>query len=122
MIPLMEGHEMKLRMGKRSVNGVTILDLSGEIVLGEESSLLRKTLRDLIAGGDRKILLNLGALTYIDTSGLGTLISAFGEMNNQKGQLKLLSLTKRVHAVMQITKLLTVFDVFDSEEEAINSF
>ncbi len=113
---------MKLRMGKRSVNGVTILDLSGEIVLGEESSLLRKTLRDLIAGGDRKILLNLGALTYIDTSGLGTLISAFGEMNNQKGQLKLLSLTKRVHAVMQITKLLTVFDVFDSEEEAINSF
>lgn len=113
---------MKLKIQSRSVNDVTILDLSGEIVLGEESRILRKTLKDLIASDNKKILLNLGEVNYIDTSGLGALISAFGEMNNQQGKLKLLNLTKRVQAVMQITKLLTVFDVFDSEEAALNSF
>ena len=113
---------MKLKIESRPLKGVTILDLSGEIVLGEESRILRETLKNMIAGGNRKILLNLGAVTYIDTSGLGALVSAFGDMNEQQGQLKLLNLTKRVHAVMQITKLLTVFDVFDSEEAATNSF
>ncbi len=113
---------MKLKINSRLVNGVTILDLSGEVVLGEESKTLRKTLKDLVESGNRKVLLNLGAVSYIDTSGLGTLVSAYGDMASQQGQLKLLNLTKRVQTVLQITKLLTVFESFNNEEAALKSF
>jgi len=113
---------MGLKIEIRSSEGVTILDLRGEIILGDESKKLRGLLKDLIAGGNRKVLLNLVDVSFMDTTGLGVLVRAYGEMNSLVGQLKLLNLTKRVHDLMQITKLYTVFDIFDSEEEAIKSF
>lgn len=113
---------MRLKINRELENGVTILNLSGELIAGEESRFLRKTFRDLIAGGARKFLLNLEAVNHIDTSGLGTLVSAYGEMNGQEGTVKLLSLTDRVHTLLKITRLITIFDVFDDQEEALKSF
>jgi anti-sigma B factor antagonist len=104
------------------VDNVTIVDLSGRITLGEGSVVLRDNIRDLIAKGDKKILLNLGEVTYIDSSGIGELVSAFTTVRNQGGELKLLNLTKKVHDLLQITKLYTVFDVKDDEATAISSF
>src|ERR1051325_886152 len=111
-----------MKASTRQVNGVTIVDLSGRITLGEGSVVLRDTVRDLIAKGDKKILLNLGEVTYIDSSGIGELVSAFTTVRNQGGELKLLNLTKKVHDLLQITKLYTVFDVKDDEATAISSF
>jgi anti-sigma B factor antagonist len=104
------------------VNGVSIVDLSGRITLGEGSVLLRDTVRDLIAKGQKKILLNLGDVTYIDSSGIGELVSAFTTVRNHGGELKLLNLTKKVHDLLQITKLYTVFDVKDDEAAAVGAF
>src|SRR5213595_2109156 len=109
-------------MNNRQVGDVTVMDVSGRITLGEGSSLLRDALRDLVAKGDKKILLNLGEVTYIDSSGIGELVSAFTTVRNQGGELKLLNLTKKVHDLLQITKLYTVFDVKDDEATAIGSF
>ena len=106
----------------RTVDGVTILDLSGRIVLGEDTMLLRNTIRDLIASQQKMILLNLGGVPYIDSSGIGELVTAFTNVREQGGELKLLNLTRKVHDVLQITKLYTVFDVKDDEAEAIHSF
>lgn len=113
---------MTMKTSTRQVNGVTVVDLSGRITLGEGSVVLRDTIRDLIAKGDKKILLNLGDVTYIDSSGIGELVSAFTTVRNQGGELKLLNLTKKVHDLLQITKLYTVFDVKDDEAAAIGSF
>jgi anti-sigma B factor antagonist len=96
--------------------------LSGHITLCEGSTVLRETVKDLLAKGQRKILLNLGDVTYIDSSGIGELVSAFTSVRNQGGDLKLLKLTKKVHDLLQITKLYTVFDVKDDEAGAIQSF
>jgi anti-sigma B factor antagonist len=111
-----------MKTSTRKVDNVTIVDLSGRITLGEGSVVLRDNIRDLIAKGDKKILLNLGEVTYIDSSGIGELVSAFTTVRNQGGELKLLNLTKKVHDLLQITKLYTVFDVKDDEATAIGSF
>jgi len=106
----------------RQVNTVTVVDLSGRITLGEGCTQLRELIRDLLSKGHNKLLLNLADVTYIDSSGIGELVSGFTAVSNQGGQLKLLNLTKKVHDLLQITKLLTVFDVNDDEAKAIASF
>jgi anti-sigma B factor antagonist len=106
----------------REVGPVTIVDLSGRISLGEGSALLRKTIRDLLEDGQSKILLNLGDVNYIDSSGIGELVSGFSAVRNRNGQLKLLNLTKKVHDLLQITKLFTVFDVYNDEQTAVLSY
>jgi anti-sigma B factor antagonist len=106
----------------RQIRGVAILDLSGRIVLGEGSAALHDAIRDLAASGQKSILLNLADINYIDSSGLGELVASFATIRRQGGQLKLLKLTTRVHDLMQVTKLYTVFDVYDNESEAIDSF
>lgn len=113
---------MSMKANTRQVDGVMIVDLSGRITLGEGSVILRDTVRDLVGKGNKKILLNLGEVNYIDSSGIGELVSAFTTVRNQGGELKLLKLTKKVHDLLQITKLYTVFDVKDDETTAIKSF
>jgi anti-sigma B factor antagonist len=107
---------------RREVGIVTIIDLSGRIALGEGSALLRKTIRDLLEDGQTKILLNLGDVNYIDSSGIGELVSGFTAVRNREGELKLLNLTKKVHDLLQITKLFTVFDVYSDESTAVTSY
>jgi anti-sigma B factor antagonist len=111
-----------VKISTRQVDGVTILDMSGRITLGEGSVQLRDAVRDLLGKGQKHILLNLGDVTYIDSSGIGELVSAFTTAKNQGGELKLLNLTRKVHDLLQITKLYTVFDVKDDEASAISSF
>lgn len=113
---------MTMKASTRQVNGVTIIDLSGRITLGEGSVILRDTIREAIGQGHKKILLNLGDVTYIDSSGIGELVSGFTSVRNQGGELKLLHLTKKVHDLLQITKLYTVFDVKDDEAAAVAAF
>jgi len=113
---------VSLKATNRIVDGVTVLDLSGRIVLGDGSDTLRESLRDLVSRGQKKVLLNLADVNYIDSSGLGALVSGYTSLASQQGQLKLLNLTKKVHDLLQITKLLTVFEVFDNENAAIQSF
>jgi anti-sigma B factor antagonist len=96
--------------------------MSGRITLGEGSVVLRDTIRDLVGKGQKKILLNLGDVTYIDSSGIGELVSAFTAVRREGGELKLLNLTKKVHDLLQITKLYTVFDIKDDEATAIKAF
>ena len=113
---------MALSIHSREVDGVTVLDMSGRITLGEGSVQLRDAVRDLIGKGSKSILLNLGDVNYIDSSGLGELVSAFTTAKNQSGEVKLLSLTRKVKDVLQLTKLYTVFDIYDDEASAIASF
>lgn len=111
-----------MKIKTRQVDGITIMDCSGRITLGEGSVTLRDSVRDLLAKGSKQILLNLGDVSYIDSSGIGELVSAFTTVRNQGGDLKLLNLTKKVHDLLQITKLYTVFDVKDDEASAVASF
>ena len=113
---------MSMKTSNRQMDGVTIVDMSGRITLGEGSVILRDTIRDLVGKGQKKILLNLGDVTYIDSSGIGELVSAFTAVRREGGELKLLNLTKKVHDLLQITKLYTVFDIKDDEAAAIKSF
>ena len=113
---------MTMKSSTRQIDGVTVVDLSGRITLGEGSVILRDTVRDLLSKGNKKILLNLGEVNYIDSSGIGELVSGFTSVRNQGGELKLLNLTKKVHDLLQITKLYTVFDVKDDEAGAIAAF
>ena len=113
---------MSMKASTRQVDGVTIVDLSGRITLGEGSVVLRDSIKDLLAKGQKKILMNLGDVNYIDSSGIGELVSAYTTVKNQGGELKLLNLTKKVHDLLQITKLYTVFDVKDDEAAAIGAF
>src|SRR5580658_2673499 len=106
---------MSMKVATRQVDGVTILDLSGRITLGEGSVTLRDAVKDLSAKGSKSILLNLDKVDYIDSSGLGELVSAYTSVKNQGGELKLLHLTNKVHDLLQITKLYTVFDIKDDE-------
>ncbi|HKM83103.1 MAG TPA: STAS domain-containing protein [Candidatus Acidoferrum sp.] len=106
----------------REVGVITLVDLSGRIALGEGSALLRKTIRDLLDSGHNKIVLNLGDVNYIDSSGIGELVSGFTAVRSREGELKLLHLTKKVHDLLQITKLFTVFDVYTDEPTAVRSF
>jgi anti-sigma B factor antagonist len=113
---------MSMKVKTRQVDGITILDLSGRITLGEGSVTLRDAVRDVIAKGSNKILLNLGEISYIDSSGIGELVSAFTTTRNSGGELKLLNLTKKVQDLLQITKLYTVFDIKDDEATAVAAF
>lgn len=113
---------MSVRLSTRQVGDVAVIDVSGRITLGEGSSNLREGIRGLLAKGQRKILLNLADVSYIDSSGIGELVSGYTSVANQGGQLKLLNLTKRVKDLLQITKLYTVFDVYDDEAAAVRSF
>lgn len=113
---------MTLQATTRESNGISIVDLSGRITLGEGSSTIREMVRDLLGKGQKKILLNLADVNYIDSSGLGELVSAFTTVRNQGGELKLLSLNKKVRDLLQITRLYTVFEVFDQEAAAVASF
>ena len=113
---------MSAKLSPRQVGEVTVIDVSGRITLGEGSSNVREGIREVLGKGSRKILLNLGDVSYIDSSGIGELVSAFTSVTNQGGQLKLLNLTKRVKDLLQITKLYTIFDIHDDEAHAIRSF
>ena len=113
---------MALQGTRRQIGDVVIVDFSGKITLGEGSATLRKTIRDLTEGGDKKILLSLYDVDYIDSSGIGELVSAYTTVRNAGGELKLLHLTKRVHDILQITRLFTVFDVQTEESAAVRAF
>jgi anti-sigma B factor antagonist len=116
------GFSVALTIASREVDGVTVLDLNGRITLGEGSVQIRDAIRDLIAKGQKRILLDLGEVNYIDSSGLGELVSAYTTVKNQGAALKLLKLTRKVHDLLQLTKLYTVFDIYDDEASAIASF
>ena len=113
---------MSVKLTTRQVGDVTVVDAVGRITLGEGASTFRDTVRDLASNGKKKLLLNLGEVSYIDSSGIGELVSGFTTVTNQGGQVKLLNLTKRVKDLLQITKLYTVFEVFDDEAAAVRSF
>jgi anti-sigma B factor antagonist len=113
---------VSVKLNTRQVGDVSVVDVAGRITLGEGSSALRDTLRDMVAKNQKKILLNLADVSYIDSSGIGELVSGFTSVTNNGGQLKLLNLTKRVRDLLQITKLYTVFDVHEDEAAAVRSF
>ncbi|HVT92299.1 MAG TPA: STAS domain-containing protein [Bryobacteraceae bacterium] len=113
---------MSVKLTTRQVGDVTAIDASGRITLGEGASNFRDTIRDLTAKGHKKVLLNLSEVSYIDSSGIGELVSGFTTVTNAGGVLKLVGLNKRVKDLLQITKLYTVFEVFDDEASALRSF
>jgi len=113
---------VSVKMNTRQVGDVSVIDASGRITLGEGASAFRDTVRDLASKGDKKLLLNLSDVSYIDSSGIGEMVSGFTTVTNHGGQLKLLGLSKRVKDLLQITKLYTVFEVFDDEAAAVRSF
>ncbi|MEE8160832.1 MAG: STAS domain-containing protein [Acidobacteriota bacterium] len=106
----------------RSVNGVTILDVHGKVTIGEGSREVREKIRALLENGNKNILMNLGDVSYVDSAGIGELVSSYTTVTNQGGQFKLLNLTKKIRELLAITKLLTVFDSFDDETAAVGSF
>ena len=113
---------MTIRMTNSEVDGVSVVTLDGRIVLGEESNSLREKLKSLIAEGKKKIVLNMADVKYIDSAGLGTLVAAYVSAKTQGASVRLSNLGTKFHEVMQITKLLTVFDVYDTEAAAVSSF
>src|ERR1044071_507396 len=112
----------QLTIKDRQADDVTILDLSGKITIGEGSVQLREAVRRLLDDGKKKILLNLGDVSYVDSSGIGELVSSYTTTNNNGGELKLLNLTKKIQDLLMITKLLTVFETYDNESEARDSY
>src|SRR5712691_8610020 len=113
---------MQLKIGVRQLNdGIVVVDCAGRIVFGEETAELRDQVKALITAGSR-IILNLAEVTYIDSGGLGTLVALYTTARNARGAVKLARLTQRVGDLLQVTKLLTVFEVYNSEEEAVQSF
>ncbi len=113
---------MALRMTDREVGGVDVLDIEGRIVLGEESNAFREKVKGLLAAGKKKIILNLAQVGYIDSAGLGTLVATFHSARSQGATLKLTNLGSKFKEVLQVTKLMTVFDTYDTEAAAIASF
>jgi len=112
----------QLNIKERHAGDVTIMDLDGEVRIGDSATALRSAIRNLVAGGSNKLLLNLAGVRYIDSSGIGELIANYTTVGRSGGQLKLLNLTEKVQDLLVITKLLTVFDVYDDESEALSSF
>ena len=112
----------QLSINQRQAGDVAILDLNGEVRIGDSATALRGAIRELVAAGNKKILLNLAEVGYIDSSGIGELVSSYTAINKDGGQLKLLSLTQKLQDLLTITKLLTVFDAYDTEAEALNDF
>ena len=113
---------MSLKISIRQADGVTVLDLSGRIVLGEESSALREAIKELATRGEKKVLLNLAEVNYVDSSGLGTIASGYIAIANRQGKLKLLKVAGKILALMKFTNLLNIFEVFDNEADALKSF
>jgi len=113
---------MDLKATNRDIGSVTVVDISGRITLGEGSAALRGMVRQLLDHGRKQIILNLGDVQYIDSSGIGELVSSFTAVKKEGGELKLLNLTKKVHDLLLITKLFTVFDVHNDEHKAVSSF
>jgi anti-sigma B factor antagonist len=113
---------VSVKLTTRQVGDVTVVDAVGRITLGDGATTFRDTIRDLANGGNKKLLLNLAEVSYIDSSGIGEMVSGFTTVTNQGGQVKLLNLTKRVKDLLQITKLYTVFEVFDDEAHGVRSF
>lgn len=111
-----------MKIDNRIVGDVHLLDCSGKITLGEGTMAVRNTVREVLKNGGKKIVLNLANVNYIDSSGIGELVSSFTTVTNQSGQLKLLNLTKKIHELLAITKLLTVFQTYEDEQAALNSF
>lgn len=111
-----------MKIETRTANGVTILDISGKITLSSGSADIRKSVKALLDAGRNNILLNLGDVSYIDSSGIGELVSSFTTVTNNGGKLKLLNLTLKIRELLAITKLLTVFECFDDEDKAVKSF
>ena len=111
-----------MEIAERTVNDVTILDLKGKMTLGEGDELLKDKINSLLAAGKKKLLLNLEAVPYIDSAGLGEVVRTYTTVSRQGGSLKLLNLTKRITDLLSITKLLTVFETFDAEKDAVGSF
>jgi anti-sigma B factor antagonist len=112
---------VSVKLTTRQVGDVTVIDAAGRITLGEGSSTFRDTIKEMVGAGQKKILLNLGEVSYIDSSGIGELVSGFTTVSNAGGSLKLVNLTKRIHDLLQITKLYTIFEVFDDEAKALAS-
>ena len=112
----------ELNISERQAGDVTILDMDGKITIGEGSVALRNGIRRLLGEGKKKILLNLGNVGYVDSSGIGELVSSFTAVNKEGGQLKLLNLTQKIQDLLAITKLLTVFDTYDNEGDALGGF
>jgi anti-sigma B factor antagonist len=113
---------VSVKLITRQVGDVTVIDAVGRITLGEGSSTFREIVKDLVNKGNKKILLNLAEVSYIDSSGIGELVSGFTSVSNAGGSLKLLKLTKRIQDLLQVTKLYTVFEVFDDEAKALATF
>jgi anti-sigma B factor antagonist len=113
---------MQLKLSKRTVDGIVVFGCNGRIVFGEESGLLRDEVKQTVAEGNKRIVLNLGEVNYIDSGGLGTLVALHTTAHNAGGTIKLANLTKRVGDLLQVTKLLTVFEVHNSEYEALEAF
>jgi anti-sigma B factor antagonist len=112
-----------MQISQRTVGDVVIVEISGKITLGEGGdAILKDKMRSLIQQGHKKLLLNLGEVSYVDSAGLGEIVQAYATVNKDGGKLKLLNITKRIKDLLSITKLLTVFDTFDTEAEAIASF
>jgi anti-sigma B factor antagonist len=109
-------------MTDRDVNGVTVLEIEGRIVLGEESNSFREKVKSLLAAGKKKIVLNLSNVSYIDSAGLGTLVATFHSARSQGAVLKLANLGAKFKEVLQVTKLMTVFDTYDNEALAVQSY
>ncbi|MEV0975175.1 STAS domain-containing protein [Microtetraspora glauca] len=112
----------QLTLTERRNGDVTVIDAAGKIAIGDGSVHLRESVRNLLDNGHNKILLNLGGISYVDSSGIGELISSYTTTNNHGGQLKLVNLTRKIQDLLMITKLLTVFETYDNEEEAVQSF
>ena len=113
---------MSVKLTTRQVGDVTVVDAAGRITLGDGASTFRDTIRNLAGSGHKKLLLNLAEVSYIDSSGIGEMVAGFTNVTNQGGQVKLLNLATRVKDLLQITKLYTVFEVFDDETAAVRSF
>ena len=111
-----------MRIEERAVNGVTILDLHGKMLIGEGDELLREKINQLVENGTEKIVLNLAEVPYVDSAGLGEIVRCYTTVSRKNGKLKLLHLTKRIHDLLSITKLLTVFETYEDESEVVKSF
>ncbi len=111
-----------MKIAERAVDGVTILDLQGKMLIGEGDELLREKINSLVENGTEKIVLNLAEVPYVDSAGLGEIVRCYTTVSRKNGELKLLHLTKRIHDLLSITKLLTVFDTYEDEASVVKSF
>jgi anti-sigma B factor antagonist len=111
-----------MKIEERAVDGVTILDMHGKMLIGEGDELLREKINSLVENGTGKIVLNLAEVPYVDSAGLGEIVRCYTTVSRKNGELKLLHLTKRIHDLLSITKLLTVFDTYEDEAEVVKSF